>query len=253
MEQNASLKFVFFPPSPWSERARWALDHSGIAFETLVYTPMLSTPRVRWMTRNFTDKLTVPAAVQEQIILRDSYDIAEHANSRRLPDRQNLFPEAKLDDIRQWNQLSEYLLDRLRVRAFPRMRNSRQLKLNNLPPVLPNRLKPYLLPLSDRALRNFEKKYPVPGNDHKAEITGALQKVRDSLEKSGNDYLTDTFSYADMTVAAVFQCISPVSDHYVPLDPAVRECWTDTELKKEFSDLLAWRDRIYEQHRLQAA
>ena len=44
------------------------------------------------------------------------------------------------------------------------------------------------------------------------------------------------------------QVVTPPSEEYVPLRPASRACWTQPELVDEFGDLLAWRDRLYQQH-----
>jgi len=63
----------------------------------------------------------------------------------------------------------------------------------------------------------------------------------------------DGFSYADVICASVLQFVAPVSDRFVPLEPATRRSFTHPELAREFADLLAWRDALYEAHRPIAA
>ena len=46
--------------SPWSEKARWALDHHGIEYRNIAYTPMLGVPRLRMRLRAMRAKITVP-------------------------------------------------------------------------------------------------------------------------------------------------------------------------------------------------
>ena len=38
---NATPRLVFLSISPWSERARWALDHHGIDYELVAHVPLL--------------------------------------------------------------------------------------------------------------------------------------------------------------------------------------------------------------------
>jgi glutathione S-transferase len=54
-------------------------------------------------------------------------------------------------------------------------------------------------------------------------------------------------------MASALQGVSAVADDYIPLGPATRAVWTQPELAAEFSDLVAWRDRLYERHRRQGA
>lgn len=249
------LKFVFFPPSPWSERARWALDHSGVTYDTIIFTPLISNAYVRWLSRNISQKLTIPVAIdnnQQKTILRDSFEIAEHSNNIRLSDRENIFPKEHLEEIIQWHKLSEQLLDILRVRANPRMKNSKALQLNNLPPIIPDSIKPLFLPMSRFALDYFEKKYPLPPGDHQKTLIDGLEKIREATSNSTNGYLLDQFSFADITIAVVFQAIKPGKNTFVPIEDATRECWKDPELSQHYKDLLQWRDSIYEKHRTTA-
>ena len=47
--------------------------------------------------------------------------------------------------------------------------------------------------------------------------------------------------------------ILPVDDRHWRLGPGTRKAWTQPGLAGEFADLLAWRDRVYDQHRKKRA
>ncbi len=252
MNQDKLLKLVFFPPSPWSEKALWALDHSGLPYDKLEYTPLMTTPQVRWLSRNFTKKLTIPVALDGGKIMRDSFDIAVHANSKRLKSRPNLFPTNKMTEIKQWNELSDTLLNILRARANPRMKKNRDVLVNNLPPYLPSLIKLFLTPVSRYALNHLAKKYPLPSGDHEQIVLSGVTKLRVALDNSQGDYLLGDFSYADICMAAVFQAIQPENQNFVKLDDATRECWHDKAIINESKDLIVWRDKLYKNHRLHA-
>ena len=51
---------IHLPYSPWSQKARWALDHHGIAYRTQKYLPMLGEPYLRWRTGRWRRRATVP-------------------------------------------------------------------------------------------------------------------------------------------------------------------------------------------------
>jgi glutathione S-transferase len=63
----------------------------------------------------------------------------------------------------------------------------------------------------------------------------------------GKRYLTGELSYADITMAVVVQFLRPVRGPLLPLGDATRRLWTDEELAREFEDLIAWRDALYEE------
>jgi glutathione S-transferase len=54
-------------------------------------------------------------------------------------------------------------------------------------------------------------------------------------------------------MAVMLQFVEPVSDRFIPLDPRTRRAWQDPVLAREYTDLLEWRDGLYERHRLRSA
>ncbi len=66
--------------SPWTERARWALDHHQVRYRYREHTPMLGEPGLRWRARQReSGRATVPLWIDGQRVLADSTAIARLA------------------------------------------------------------------------------------------------------------------------------------------------------------------------------
>ena len=66
--------------SPWSERARWALDHHGIAYRSVEHVPFIPERRLRRMLRAPQTRVTVPVLLHGTAVLTESWDIAVFAD-----------------------------------------------------------------------------------------------------------------------------------------------------------------------------
>lgn len=241
-------RLIQFTFSPWSERARWALDHCSVAWQRDEYISTLSTLRVRLATRRFTGKLTVPILIAGDVILTDSWDIARYANTQRQPDRTNLFPEQHTDHITAWNRKSEEILGTLRIDLLHRMKSDHAAQVESLPDAIPASLKPHARFAGRFACSVLLKKYQDRYTG-RAQVEAHLNSLRDALAEQGGDYLLGQFSYADIVMCTALQAVTPVDSDLWPILPAQRRCATDPELSAAYSDLLAWRDRIYQRHR----
>src|SRR5881394_1648957 len=91
--------------SPWSEKARWALDHRGVEYRTEEYTPMLGEPALRVRTRKLRGTISVPVLLGEGKAIFDSLAIARRADE--LGGGAVLFPEGRGAEIDDWNAKSE--------------------------------------------------------------------------------------------------------------------------------------------------
>ncbi len=78
-------------------------------------------------------------------------------------------------------------------------------------------------------------------------FAAALVTLRETL--GGRPYVLDTFTFADIAMAAPLFGVRPVDAAYVRLGDATRAAFTDEVLAREFKDLLAWRDELYAKHR----
>src|SRR5262245_37961692 len=94
--------------SPWSEKARWALDHHGLAYKYREHLPLLGEPLLRLRARRLTGRVSVPVLVTPEGVLADSFAIARHADELgRAP---ALFPRGCEAEVAGWNARSEAAL-----------------------------------------------------------------------------------------------------------------------------------------------
>ncbi len=223
--------------SPWTKKARWALEHCGLTYDYQEYTPTLSEPALRWRLRQWSDTVTVPILFIDEQVIRGSWDIARYANEtssdRRL---------GQLDQIVSWNELSEAALAEGRTRVVRCILSSEQALEEALPEFVPKALRRPLRFMARDAVKRLDRKYAhlaQPGALHHA-----LTATREGLALSQTDFLLDHFSYADIAMATVLEVIAPIARHEPPLERATARCWNDTRLAQEFADLVAWRTRL---------
>ena len=237
MKPQAQLLLVGESFSPWTKKARWALEQCGLAYDYEEYTPTLSEPGLRWRMRQWGGVVSVPVLFVDRQIFRGSWEIACYANETagdgRLGDFQVIAP---------WNDLSEAALAEGRTNVVRRvLRNDLALE-ESLPAFVPARLRRHLRFLARDALQRLDRKY---AHLAKAEaLRQALIRTRESLAQTGSDYLLGRFSYADIAMAVVLEVIAPIAQTHPPLGPAIQSCWQDPALADEFKDLLDWRDRL---------
>src|SRR4051812_19657233 len=76
--------------SPWSERARWALDHHELRYELVRHEPFIGERKLRRLVGNKTKRPTVPVLITPEGLLTESWDIVEYAD--RVGGRSKLIP-----------------------------------------------------------------------------------------------------------------------------------------------------------------
>jgi len=223
--------------SPWTKKARWALEHCGLAYEYEEYMPTLSEPGLRWRMRQWSGKVSVPVLFSGRDILRGSWSIACYANEASGNERLGNMPT-----IAHWDRLSETALAEGRTRVVRAVLENESALEEALPGFVPRSLRKPLRFVARDAVKRLDRKYA-----HLLEVGSirkALAATREGLEKSGNDFLQGDFSYADITMAVVLEVIAPIASTEPPLGPETQRCWNDTELAGEFEDLVQWRDRL---------
>ena len=223
--------------SPWTKKARWALEFCGLSYGYKEYTPTLSEPGLRLRLRQARGRVSVPVLFAGKQVLRGSWAIANYAQETagdgRLGD---------MDTIKPWNDLSESALEEGRTQVVRKIMNNKAALAEGLPGLIPNKLRGPFRFLSYDAVRRLDQKYAhlvTPGA-----LRSALLETRQALARSSTDYLLGDFSYADITMASTVEVFAPIARHDPPLGPATQSCWNNQELIDEFGDLLAWRDRL---------
>lgn len=238
---------VALPYSPWSEKARWALDHHGIGYVEETYVPMVGEPWLRVRTRKLTGRVSVPVLITPHGVIFDSLRIARHAD--RIGKAPSLFPREHESAIDDWNAASEEMLDAARGLVIRRLQQSPDALEEALPSFVPDVARPALRPLARFGAAFVARKYDARGEEER--IDAVLARLRAALD-GGREYLFDRFSYADITMAVALQSIKAPEGH-LKIGPATRETWTDTLRASRDTDLLAWRDAIYRKQRRHAA
>ena len=245
-------RLVALPLSPWSERARWALDHHRIDYELVQHVPLLGERRLRRLVGPTQARATVPVLVLPGAVLTESWDIVRHADRHGYS--QPLLPADRIDRIREYVDLADRMQQVGRALVLRALLASGEALDETLPPTVPAALRPWLRPISRQGARWFARKYELRFDAETAQrevVRAALLTLRERL--SGTAYLLGSFTYADIVMAVSLQSVSPVAQRYIRLGPATRRVWSSPELAAEFADLIAWRDQLYENHRLPAA
>ncbi|MEL1264569.1 glutathione S-transferase family protein [Pseudoxanthomonas putridarboris] len=232
--RNACLVGEAF--SPWTQKARWALEYGGISHGYREYTPTLSEPRLRWELRQWRGAVSVPVLLLPDRVLRGSWDITCHADACTGDGRLG-----ELARISGWNTRADAGLAEGRARLLAALEQDRDALTESLPTVLPSMLAPALRPVARDAIARLQRKYAhlaQPGA-----MRRALTEARERVQAHGGGFLLGRFSYADMVAATLLEMVRPRAQGCA-LGAASQRCWTDAALADEFADLLAWRERL---------
>ncbi|MDI1448993.1 glutathione S-transferase family protein [Polyangium sp. 6x1] len=237
------------PFSPWSEKARWALDHHRIAYEEVEHYPIAGELRLRILLRKPTGRVTVPILADHGVLFTDSFDIARHADDVGAGPK--LFPAGREAEIEAWNRRSEATLAALRAMLMLRLVDDPTFAKAALPRTTPKAIVPLLLPIGRRAIQFFVTKYRMRegAETHRAVAEEGLEALDKALPEGQKYLLGAAFSYADIAMALALQGVSPVDKRFMPTGPGGRAGWTNPELAARYARLVAWRDELYEKHR----
>jgi glutathione S-transferase len=236
--------------SPWSEKARWALDHHRVPFAYQEYLPMIGEPALRVRMRKPLGRVSVPVLFDESGAYGDSFEIARYAE--RTGTGKPLFGEDRESSVAAWNERSEAILRAGRALVVYRTLESEGAQAEALPSFVPGPVRPALSSVAKVACAYLRHKYATNASttfDHESSLRDGLDALRRALDGGKKTYLLNDFSYADVAMAAALQMVKPVNDNFVPIGPATREVWTHVELARQYADLLAWRDALYAKHR----
>jgi glutathione S-transferase len=229
--------------SPWSERARWALSHHEVAFEERPHVPLVGELALRYRAKRW-GKVSVPLLLGDgPRAVEGSLAIAEHVDPKGRGT--SLFPEGARDRIRALYEALEDALRAARARHVSRLAEDPEGLDASLPKMM--RRMPFARSMGRIGVAFITKKYDARPESIDDRMRAGLLAVRAAL--ADKPYVLDAFSFADILAASVVQTIDPVADTYLPLPPATRVVWTHDSLRREFADLVAWRDRVYRNHR----
>jgi len=242
--------------SPWTDRARWALDHHRIPYRYREHLVMVGMPELRFRTGQWLNKeLTVPVLCGREGVWMDSWNIARHAEE--TGHGRPLFGSVdELGEIQRVSALGEEAVNAMRALVMQRIPRDKEAMSEALDPVAPrfaHGMLGWVVRLGTSYLaREFDIDVAQGEAPFLAQARAFCLNLRHSLAASGGHYLLGAargFSYADIVMATSLQGVKPVEHPSFPMRPATRAAWTSSSLVEEFQDLLAWRDRIYREHR----
>lgn len=241
---------IHLPYSPWSLRARWALDHHRVSYKAvehipMVFEPLLRLSRIALEPASREGKATVPTLIDGRRVFNDSFAIARHAEE--IGAGAPLLPRDALADIKGWVAEIEKMLGAGRVRVLRRLAEDGPALDEAVPPPL-RFLGPAGRPVAKSAVQFVASKY-ASGNASGPELEARMAAVLEKLERAleDGDYLAGSFTFADITAATAIEMVCPSDVN--PLGPENKRVWTEENLKRAFGRALAYRDRIYAEHR----
>jgi len=215
----------------------------------LAYLPMLGEPLLRFWSGRWSGRVSVPMLLQGPQVINDSFAIAQFAE--QFGAGAPLFAGGPDDpQMAGWNARSEALLAAGRTLVLQRTLNNPESLRENTPTWLrwPGALGTLAAKIATHFLARKYRTTLFDAAGIDAIMREILTQLRDALADQ-RAYVFLHFSYADVAMATALQVISPHAGGWMPLGPASRTCWVHPELSNEFSDLLAWRDNIYANHR----
>jgi glutathione S-transferase len=235
--------------SPWTERARWALDHHRIDYRYAEHVPLLGEPVLRWKARRagLSGRTTVPLLRGENTALMDSMDII------RWADVQGSGESLRADSqtVADWLPAIEDGLSAVRARVTAGVLADRAAQVASAKAAVPDLLAGVFAPVAVQGARFIARKHRVDLDDREAHRSTCRSLAERMRKQIGGRTFADgeRIGALDLLFCSFLQGIGPVGAPWMPLDPAIERVWTDAPLAEEFGDLLAWRDRLYSAHR----
>lgn len=237
--------------SPWTEKARWALDHHRVPYDYVEYIPMLGELPVRLRTRKLGGKISAPLMLDRGHVLAGSFEIARYAE--QLGGGEPLFPTKACGE---WNGISEAVMQAARLLAVLRMAKSKDAQLDSVPGFVPEGLRAAGRPMAALGIHFLVWKYGLSQDrvaSSEATIRESLGELRKALagKPQAAAYVEgDRFTFADIAMAIAVDGIAPVSGDFMNIPAGMRACFTHEAIREEFADLVQWRDEVYAKHRL---
>ena len=245
-------ELLALPFSPWSEKARWALEARKVPFRYRYYQPLIGELELRVRTRRLRGPVTVPLLIDDRgRVYDDSASIARFADQQG--EGPSLFPPQHEAGIARFVELSERGLAAGRALSLQRQLADEEALIEMVPRAIRQRVGRHALRLAELGLRRTLRKYRaqrLTQDQHRAHLRGALDELRAALKDAHGEpkTLLGTFTFADIAAAQILGFVSPPT-FGLKLGKASRRGFTDPEFAREYADLIAWRDALYERYR----
>ncbi|MBU0917772.1 MAG: glutathione S-transferase N-terminal domain-containing protein [Gammaproteobacteria bacterium] len=238
--------------SPWSIKARWALDWHDVNYCWREYVTVLTPLLLHRRLKVPVSKVTAPVLINGSQALMNALDIVRYADKTGA--NEPLLHAAEREEIERWDEISRLLSEAGRALMMTRMLTDRAGQMAALPPGLPAAIRGPMSFMARNTAKHLSQKYGFrfeDGERHQATVLRCLELVRCQLNakaSSGLTSLLSRFSYADVSVSSALQLVLPVSPRFVPIHPDTASLWTLRDAARLFPDVLAWRDQIFDAH-----
>jgi glutathione S-transferase len=244
------------PYSPWSEKARWALDVRRVAYRSRTYAPIVGEPMLRFKLRKWRGPVTVPVLTDDQgESIGDSVDIARWADSRG--EGPTLFPAELASEVDAFVRLSERGLNAGRALSLARMLEDEEALGEMIPRSLKGAFGRAGIRIAAMGIRRTLGKYATRATEKanlERELSSVLDELRAALERAPAGTpktLLGRFTFADVAMAQVLAFVDPPR-FGLRIARASRRTFIDSGMRERYADLFAWRDALYEAHRPRA-
>ena len=247
-------ELIGLPYSPWTEKARWALEVRGVPFVFRQYQPILGEPELRLKLRRWTGNVSVPLLTDtDGHVHGDSEAIARWADTQGGPP--TLFPPMYEAAIQEAIALSERALAAGRALSLATALTNEDALREMVPKPLRKPLGPVAVAIGRAGVKRTLRKYGATGVDtgaHAAEVTASLDALRAALARApagaSPKTLCGRFTFADIAAAQALSFVSPPA-FGLRIGRASRESFTRPELLVRYADLIKWRDALYAAYR----
>jgi glutathione S-transferase len=231
------------PYSPWTEKARWAIEARGIPYTKRLYSPLLGELGLRRKLGRWRGTVSVPVLTTD-----DGEVIADSAAIARWADRRGTGPTLFPDDaqVTAVIALSDRGMAAGRALSLIKLLDDPQ----GLAEMVPRSMKriPGTRRIAKLGVARTLRKYRGESDPDRARA--ALATVLDELRAAlrGRDVLLETFSFADIAATQILAFVDPPTSG-LKLGEGTRRSFHDESLRSRYADLVSWRDTVYERYR----
>lgn len=228
--------------SPWTQKAKWVLQHHQLPFTYREYAPGLGAASLRWRLRRRAGVVSVPVLFVDGVAVEDSWAIAQWAEQHGSG--ASLFFDPTATKI--WHARCDLALQYGRGHVIEKLLRSDAALDEASRGAMPAALARYARPIARAIAKQTQAKYqPSPGREALLDALAAAEQAVGST----TSFLLGEFSFADIALVTMLEAVEPVADTYVKRGPASRAVWRDSELAVTHARLLEWRDWVCQQHR----
>lgn len=241
------MELLGLPYSPWTEKARWALDVRHIPYTFVRYQPLVGELGLRRKLGRWRGVVSVPVLVADDgEVIADSTRIARWADAHG--DGSALFPADHAAALDRFVEDSEHGLAAGRILSLRRVLGDDDALLELVPPSIARTAGRALATrIAAAGIRRTLRKYAL-ASDPLPILTAILDRLRAAIVAASGGPLLGTFTFADIAATQVLGFVEPPA-FGLRIGAANRRSFTDPELRARYADVVRWRDATYDAYR----